>query len=76
MKLYSWIQNEGGISKTQGGNKAIEFTLEYEEGGQDWRCNPSNHELHLKYMLDENGKPTIYIWGNKEFKVVDNRAER
>ena len=73
MKLYSWIQNEQGISKTQGGNKAIEFSIDYEENGQDYRCNTSEHQLTLKFMLDEKGKPVIYIWGNKNYQVVDKR---
>jgi len=73
MKLYSWIGNERGTGKTQGGNKVIEFGLDYEENGQDWKCNTSEHELHLKYMLDENGKPVIYIWGNKNYQVIDRR---
>jgi len=24
-------------------------------------------------MLDENGKPVIYIWGNKAYQMVDKR---
>jgi len=73
MKLYSWINNERFISKTQGGNKVLECTLDYEEDGQDWRCNTSEHHLSLKFVLDENGKPTVYIWGNKNYQVIDKR---
>ena len=73
MKLYSWIQNERQIHKTQGGNKVLEFTLDYEENGQDYRCNTSEHQLVLKFMLDEKGEPVIYIWGNNSYLVIDKR---
>ena len=73
MKLYSWIQNEKRIHKTQGGNKVIEFTIDYEENGQDWRLNDPSHELIIKFMLDEQGKPVVYIWGNKAYQVTDKR---
>lgn len=74
MKLYSWIRNisRDGV-KTVGSGKGIEFTLEYEDKGQDWICNTSDHELTLKYMLDKNGRPVIYIWGNKNYQVIDKR---
>lgn len=74
MKLYSWIRNisRDGV-KTIGSGKGIEFTLEYEEKGQDWRCNATEHELTLRYMLDEFGKPVIYIRGSKDYQVIDKR---
>ena len=73
MKLYSWIQNERHIGKTQGGNIGLDFTLDYEENGQDYRCNTSEHELNITFRLDEHGKPIIRIWGNKNYQVIDTR---
>ena len=74
MKLYSWIRNisRDGV-KTIGSGKGIEFTLEYEENGQDWMCNTSDHELTLKYVLDEHGIPVIYIRGSKAYQIIDKR---
>ena len=72
MKLYSWIENEKGIVKTQGGNKVLEFMLEYEEGGQDWQCNPPEHELRIRFLVEKNS-PAIYIRGNKAFQIIDKR---
>lgn len=73
MKLYSWIYNERQVIKTQGGNKKLGITLDYEEEGRDWRCNTENHMLTIYYYLDENNTPTLSIKGSKAFKMVDNR---
>ena len=74
MKLYSWIKNisRDGV-KTVGSGKGIEFTLDYEENGEDWRCNTSEHELRLRFLLDEHGIPALYIRGSKAYQVIDKR---
>ena len=73
MKLYSWVSNERGTVKTQGGHKRIVFTLDYEEKGQDWRDNDSEHSLILTFVLDDTGKPVLYVRGNKSYEMIDKR---
>tara|TARA_Y100000310_G_C20652576_1_gene800250 strand:+ start:875 stop:1102 length:228 start_codon:yes stop_codon:yes gene_type:complete len=75
MKLYSWVENEKHTGKTQGGNKHLDITLDYEENGQDWRSNTSSHQLAFKVFFanSDDAHPTIFIWGNKNYQVVDKR---
>jgi len=78
MKLYSWIENEKHIGKTQGGNKCLRFTIDYEEKGQDWRCNPDSHKLQINvFFPDDNPdtKPNVFIGGSKDFNVIDHRKD-
>ena len=72
MKLYSWVKNERGIGKKQGGHKNLEITLEYEETGQSWECNSSEHELRVRFTLID-GTPHLAIMGNEKVVVEDYR---
>ena len=75
MKLYSWIENEQHIGKTQGGRKTLNITLDYEEDGQDWRCNQESHKLQVNvfFAQDSDKHPTVLIWGNKNINIHDKR---
>ena len=75
MKLYSWVENEKHNGKTQGGNKALDITLDYEEDGQDWRCNSDSHKLRINvfFAQDSDKHPTVFIWGNKDINIQDKR---
>ena len=74
MKLYGWLSNDRGVTKAQGGNKALHVKFEYEEPGQSWECNPSSHELHIGFRMAEDGTPEIVIQGNAAVRVKDYRT--
>ncbi len=75
MKLYSWVENDKHAVRTQGGNKSLSITLEYEEDGQAWHCNPTSHELKLNvfFVQDSDKHPTILIRGNRNINIQDKR---
>ena len=71
MKLYAWVKGDRG-EVTKEANTRLVITLEYEEVGQSWECNPSKHELRLNFFLVD-GKPVLVIGGNEAVRIEDNR---
>ena len=63
MRLYSYVSNENGIMKQQGGNKELDIELLVEKVAGLWRTEKDTIKLFLRWN-DEN--PVLH------FEVPEN----
>lgn len=76
MKLYSYIWNERGTSKEQGGNKTLDIALGWKEDDDKQHTKypyPIENRIQLTFYRSVEGEIVLRIGGNNRIRVEDKR---
>jgi len=72
MRLYSFIRNENGTLKAQGGQKRLGITLLHETTRGSWQTR--TEEINVDFFW-QDGKPALSITLPADWSITDQQTD-